>query len=79
MTMGILYHIALFLFLAANQSMHAFGGDSAEFALVAKTGSIAIPGYRFIPCLRSSSTGFPGKTTPWRVALLSSATALALT
>ncbi len=80
MTMGILYHIALFLFFAANQSMHAFGGDSAEFALVAKTGSIAHPpGYPFYSILAVViNRVLPVWTTPWRVALLSSAsTALA--
>lgn len=69
-----LIYIVIFLFLAFNQSLHIFGGDSGEYSLVARTWSIPHPpGYPFYSLLINIiNHAFPFFTTSWKIALLSS-------
>lgn len=72
--MIFLYYILLFIILLANQSHYIFGGDSAEFSLVARTFSVAHPpGYPFYSVLsRVFNFIIPFGTTPWKISLISS-------
>lgn len=72
--MILLYYLFLFTFLLLNQSHYIFGGDSAEFSLVARTFSIAHPpGYPLYSVLsRIVDFLIPFYSTPWRVSLISS-------
>lgn len=67
------FFLPIFIFFAYNQSLHIFGGDSAEYALVAKTWGIAhAPGYPLYSFLANLVNFIPYSTTPWKVSLLSS-------
>lgn len=77
--MIFIYYIGLFIFLLLNQSLYVFGGDSAEFSLVASTISVAHPpGYPLYSLFAVLINRIiPFFTTPWRVALLSSVSTVA--
>ena len=77
--MILFYFFSLFIFLLLNQSNYIFGGDSAEFSLVARTFSVAHPpGYPLYSVLsRFINYLLPFYTTPWRVALISSVATIA--
>ncbi|MEK7079062.1 MAG: DUF2723 domain-containing protein [Patescibacteria group bacterium] len=72
--MILLYYLFLFIVLLFNQSHYIFGGDSAEFSLVASTFSVAHPpGYPLYSVLsRAINYLVPFYSTPWRVSLISS-------
>lgn len=72
--MILLYYLFLFTILLLNQSRYIFGGDSAEFSLVARTFSVAHPpGYPLYSVLsRIVDFLIPFYSTPWRVSLISS-------
>ena len=72
--MILFYYFFLFIFLLLNQSHYIFGGDSAEFSLVARTFSVAHPpGYPLYSVLsRVINYLVPFYSTPWRVSLISS-------
>jgi len=76
--MILLYYTFLSIVLLANQSHSIFGGDSAEFSLVARTFSIAHPpGYPLYSILsRIVNFAVPLYSTPWRVSLISSASTI---
>lgn len=71
-------YFALTLLFSSLQSRFIFGGDSAEYATVAKTWGIAHPPgyplYSFLINLINST--IPFGSTPWRVAFLSSLPAI---
>lgn len=71
--MIFLYFLGLSVFLGSRMSHFVFGGDSAEFSLVARTMSVAhAPGYPFFSVLANLANRLiPFYTTPWRVALIS--------
>lgn len=62
-----------------HQSRFIFGGDSAEFSLVAKTWSVAHPpGYPFYSLLINVVNRLiPFGTTPWKIATISSLSTVA--
>jgi len=71
----ILFVYALITFLLISlQSQHIFGGDSAEFSLIAHTWSIPhAPGYPLYALLSNLiNTAIPIFTIPWKTSLLSS-------
>lgn len=72
--MILLYYLFLLVVLFFNQSHYIFGGDSAEFSLVARTFSVAHPpGYPLYSVLsRIVNYVIPFYSTPWRVSLISS-------
>jgi len=72
--MIFLYYLFLFIILLVNQSHYIFGGDSAEFSLVARTLSVAHPpGYPLYSFLtRVINYVIPFYSTPWKVSLISS-------
>jgi len=69
----LIYSVIAF-FYTTLQSRYIFGGDSAEYATVARTWSIAHPpGYPLYSLLTNIVNSIiPFGTTPWKVALLSS-------
>lgn len=67
-------YIGAFIVLLLHQSRFIFGGDSAEFSLVARTWSVSHPpGYPFYSLLINIFNRLiPFGTTPWKIATISS-------